>query len=554
MNSSTPFTPATSLSHAPATSLSHTPATSPSLPVFLPQAPKSDQREGNSGQNCPNLSVETRSILLGRALAQRSEPHHPIVALWLESARPSLESDRLVSPTLVEHLRAIVAVEQTKSTVIDLETKRWCEMTAAAMQWIADRTTHWPTPLRETALLKPLIPCYLATSQSSRLQTADYKTTCGHANTLLSELMTIIEIEKSLSHCGFNEWFTDRKRISQDPIDSMHQSFQIQLSDVTIAMCTRITQRTDRKISALLRSMHAVGTIQEFMHRGWWSIASQWCSGQTAMTPPPELKIGLVPWDRLRTHWHQLLQILKDSSASSTPAAHANTTSLLDRESSADPSSNASLSQSLTIPSQSDTSHSESAQHEYFGRDASLRQTPVGKLDHPADSRLVEIRTANDPLLQENLERLLDDCRMNQGILSIVVVRLHVDKGAGLPNTNGEIHHWQSEYIRVLDPLTEPLSISGFLSENGDLAIVIQDIERSEIVQIVRDGFAEMNKNMVAIRSLAANRPTPFVAGISSVSGPSRSFAISQLIDAAWRCLDGAIVQGAGSVKSLEVF
>lgn len=550
MNSSTPFSPATS----PLIS----PTTSPSLPLFSPHAPKSDQGKVNDEQNSPSLSIETRSILLGRALAQRSEPQHPIVELWLASGRQSLESERNVSSTVVEHLRAIVDGNQPNANVVDLDVKRWCEVTAAGMQWISDRTTHWPTPLRETAMLKPLIPCYLATSQSSRLQAVDYKTACGYANTLLSELMTVVEIEKSLSHCGFNEWFTDRKRISQDPIDSMRQSFQIQLSDVTVAMCTRITQRTDRKISTLLRSIHAVGAIQEFMHRGWWSIALQWCSGQTAMTPPPELKIGLVPWDRLRAHWNQLLQLLKDPLALPTTGALMNTamdTAIQSEQgSSADHSDNEEPLQSPSIPSVGGVSHIEAAQGEVSRRDASLLQTAVGKLDHQNDSRLVEIRTANDPLLQENLERLLDDCRMNQGILSIVVVRLHVDKGVGLPNTNGELHRWQSEYIRILDPLTEPLSISGFLSENGDLALVIQDIERSEIVQIVRDGFTEMNQNMVASRSLAANRPTPFVAGISTVSGPSRSFAISQLIDAAWRCLDGAIVQGAGSVKSLEVF
>jgi hypothetical protein len=484
------------------------------------------------------------------------------VALWLENGRQSVESDRVATSALVEHLRAIVASEQSNSAVSDLDIKRWCDVTAATMHWIADRTTYWPSPLRETALLKPLIPCYLATSQSSSLQVADCKTACGHTTTLLSELMTIVEIEKSLSHCGFNEWFTDRKRISQDPIDSLRQSFQIQLSDVTVAMCTRITQRADRKISALLRSIHAVGTIQEFMHRGWWSIALQWCSGQIAMTPPPELKIGLVPWDRLRTHWNQLLQVLNDPSASSTltatptatPTAFVNTTDQLDREHSADRSSIENDSPSPSTPSHGDATHGVVTTGEVFKSVTPQKQTTPEQLDRQKDSRLVEIRTAKDPLLQENLERLLDDCRMNQGILSVVVIRMHVDKGAGLPNTTGELHRWQSEYIRVLDPLMEPLSISGFLSENGDLALVIQDIERSEIVQIVRDGFAEMNQNMVASRTLAANRPTPFVAGISTVSGPSRSFAISQLIDSAWRCLDGAIVQGAGSVKSLEVF
>jgi len=528
MNSSTPFSSATSSAN----------------PVFVPHAPNTAPNAANTEENGPNVSIETRSILLGRALAQRSEPQHPIVALWLERGHQSIESDRKVPSVLLDHLRALVASDPSSLTASELDMKRWCDGTATALQWLSDRTTHWPNPLREIALLKTLIPCYLANSQSSPLQSSYFKTACGHTNTLLSELMTIVEIEKSLSHCGFTEWLTDRKRISQEPIESLRHSFQIQLSDVAIAMCTRITQRSDRKISALLRSIHAVGTIQEYMHRGWWSIALQWCNGQTAMTPPPELKIGLVPWDRLRAHWNELLRILKDPSAPLTLTAIEQPTHQLDQETSGDRSPIEIDSQQSSIPRHGSASNGS----------ASCGKTPVAHHDRPQDARLVEIRAANDPLLQENLERLLDDCRMNQGILSVVVIRMHVDKGAGLPNTTGELQRWQSEYIRVLDPLTDPQSISGFLSENGDLALVIQDIERSEIVQIVRDGFAEMNQNMVASRSLAANRPTPFVAGISTVSGPSRSFVISQLIDAAWRCLDGAIVQGAGSVKSLEVF
>ncbi|MBM3964559.1 MAG: hypothetical protein FJ308_05750 [Planctomycetes bacterium] len=548
MNSSTPSFLSTSQASA---------STSPSTPVLFPHVPKTGQHEANSEQNSRDLSIETRSILLGRALAQRSDPQHPIVSLWLESARQSLVVDRIVPPTLVEHIREIV-FGGADVPGADRDVLRWCETSAMAMQWIADRTTHWPSPLRETALLKPLIPGYLATSQSSGLQTVHDKTACGHTNTLLSELMTIVEIEKSLSHCGFNEWFTDCKRFSQDPIDSMRQSFQIQLSDVTVAMCTRITQRADRKISALLRSIHAAGTIQEFMHRGWWSIALQWCSGQTAMTPPPELKIGLVPWDRLRAHWNQLLHLLDVPLHSSTCSELLNATTSdpvpLDPEPSNHRPGTKNALQLPTTPSCGDMVHDEVSHDEDSRRDTPPQQSSLVNLQHHKDSRLVEMRSANDPLLQENLGRLLDDCRMKQGILSIVVVRLHIDKGAGLPNPTGELHRWQSEYIRVLEPLTGPPSISGFLSENGDLALVIQDIERSEIVQIVRDGFAELNQSMVASRSLATKRPTPFVAGISTVSGPSRSFAITQLIDAAWRCLDGAIAQGGGSVKSLEVF
>jgi hypothetical protein len=38
------------------------------------------------------------------------------------------------------------------------------------------------------------------------------------------------------------------------------------------------------------------------------------------------------------------------------------------------------------------------------------------------------------------------------------------------------------------------------------------------------------------------------------VNAPSRSFQLDQLIEAAWRCRDGAAIQGANAVKTIEVY
>jgi hypothetical protein len=46
----------------------------------------------------------------------------------------------------------------------------------------------------------------------------------------------------------------------------------------------------------------------------------------------------------------------------------------------------------------------------------------------------------------------------------------------------------------------------------------------------------------------------PLVAGVAMVNGPSRAFAIEQLIEGAWRCLDGASIQGTHAVKTIEVY
>jgi len=168
-------------------------------------------------------------------------------------------------------------------------------------------------------------------------------------------------------------------------------------------------------------------------------------------------------------------------------------------------------------------------------------------------SKLVEIRTAQDPLLGNNLDQMLQQCRRDQGTLTIVVIRMLGDRSAEQPSVPS-MRWWQSHFIDQMNQLNESECPRGFVTEAGDLALVYQDVDRTELAQEVRDVFSEMNASMAEAMSLAADRPAPLIAGIASVNAPSRSFRIDQLIDSAWRCLEGATVQGPGSVKSIEVF
>ena len=99
----------------------------------------------------------------------------------------------------------------------------------------------------------------------------------------------------------------------------------------------------------------------------------------------------------------------------------------------------------------------------------------------------------------------------------------------------------------------EATNVRGFLSDEGELTLVFQDIDRSELTQWIRDAFSKFNE-VNPDSTLATPAAQPLVAGVAMVNAPSRSFKIDQLIQAAWRCLDGASTQGAGTVKTIEVY
>ncbi len=104
-----------------------------------------------------------------------------------------------------------------------------------------------------------------------------------------------------------------------------------------------------------------------------------------------------------------------------------------------------------------------------------------------------------------------------------------------------------------MDAHGEANNVRGFISDDSELTWVFHDVERAELSQWIRDSFAKFN-NADAESTLVTHTAQPLVAGVALVNAPLKSFKIAQLIEAAWRCLDEATNQGAGAVKTIEVY
>lgn len=167
--------------------------------------------------------------------------------------------------------------------------------------------------------------------------------------------------------------------------------------------------------------------------------------------------------------------------------------------------------------------------------------------------RFVELRSFSDNTYAACLNRLLDNVRSEQGTLTLVTLRYLGDISSH-PSATEAIAWWQTEYLQSLEFAIHAAAPEGFVRDSSELGLFFRDSDRTEMSQMVRDALANMQRTLVNQGVVEDGLPVPMIAGIASVDGPARSFRISQLLDAADRCLANAASQGPGTVKSIEVF
>jgi uncharacterized protein YutE (UPF0331/DUF86 family) len=169
-----------------------------------------------------------------------------------------------------------------------------------------------------------------------------------------------------------------------------------------------------------------------------------------------------------------------------------------------------------------------------------------------SDDRLIEIECCEDPKLTDSLETFLQQVRQEQSSLSLVVVK-RLNRPSDSETANTTIDHWQSLFLDCLISESETRELKAFTTVRGELVLVYTDIDRTDLSFWIRESFAKMNAASERW-SMTQTDAEPIVAGIAMANGPSRSFRINQLIDGAWRCMEGAEIQGIHAVKTIQVY
>ena len=353
-------------------------------------------------------------------------------------------------------------------------------------------------------LLRPLIPIYLSAGQGK------LGTGLGDTLSLFRSTLAVAELNRLVDSSDLTEWFTSLS-CQDDPLAHLESVFNISTGRFAKRFWHSAFQSQNEGITMSKRAIEtlAIDVSKDKRAEGWWSLACQISDQNQKIRVPSELAVGLVDWNRLLDHWHRL---------------------------------EVALAGGLAFDKREGLDHKEPSQ---LKENAVIRK--VTKLD---DRRFVEIRSVNDPELSSNLEKLLTQARSNQTELTLLVVKC-LEAKQQAPST--AIQTWQSKFIHCIDAFGSTANARGFVSDEGDLSLVYEDVQRSEVAHWIRESFSKL-KETDQDAQLAVASAVPLVAGVASVIAPSRSFKIEQLIQSALRCLDGASKQGAGAVKTIEVY
>jgi hypothetical protein len=404
---------------------------------------------------------------------------------------------------------------------------------ARSLRWIHRFQTDSDDLFLRRVLLKSLMPMYVAAGHG-RVGSSLQETL-----SLLQSACTLFELDRIASDDDLSNWLRNGNPTA-DPHQSIAKSFRVSLDLVSNGMWNTLRRKYHPSLNNN-NSAHAPASPKH--HSAWWSLACQLSNHKSQIAIPAEIGAGVIAWDKLLDHWQQVLDAI--SVEESTADAHNQ--------------SSGPTGQMASTASESEqtTSNNRNAPRlpEADGDDKLTRTSPPPaptKFDFANDHRFVEIRSSKDPQLSTLLDQLLMQSRNDQGLLSLIVVKKLGSESNGKPGTS-DIQNWQSNFIRHMDARGESSNVRGFISDEGELSLVFQDVERSELAQWVRDSFARISQ-IGDNSQLATQVAQPLVAGVATVHAPSRSFRIEQLIQAAWRCLDGATNQGAGAVKTIEVF
>jgi hypothetical protein len=237
------------------------------------------------------------------------------------------------------------------------------------------------------------------------------------------------------------------------------------------------------------------------------------------------------------------------------------------------------MSLDFHLESASDDTSEEFGDEEVIERDAAEladefhveqqpRSAPVTVDSRPLSATHPAIEGYFDSLadngLRDYLESLLGEARNLEIPLNLVIIReLKRNEPASSKNSSSKAKSSARVWLeRVCDGLDEPHEDSEFYKlvsiASGELIYIQGGGDRLKLMPMIRlilDQTATLFANeVVSVDGELEAVPNGLVAGLASVGRANKSFRSLTLLQASLRCLEAAKRQGAGAIKSIEVF
>ncbi len=475
-------------------------------------------------------TVELRSELVARLAARMNEMPSEVVRQLLSphaSRLPDTPTDRLV-PLVGELVKAASTNEPRDSRLTEERELTLSTSLSVALRWMYCMEPYLGSPMSLKLILKSLMPLYLSAGQG-RVGTSFVETF-----SLIRVTCMIPELDRLTNGNELTLWLAEHSGSNTDPFESIPKSFRVGLALMANTFWSEVAAKSHEGGSQPKKLVDCTN-LTEAKHKAWWSLAGQLCNQRAQITIPADLSVGVIAWERLLDHWQRIARTLSAEDSETSDSIFNSTSNKTQDDDKGEPYKKS------TAPSIAGNSHSNTKSIE-----AENEMDSKLAMDH----RFIEIRSARDPQLSSNLDQLLQATRKDQGILSFMVVK---KLGAEVAPISVALQNWQSSFIEYMDSHGEAANVRGFISDEGELTLVFQDVDRAELAQWIRESFAKFNTANTD-GSIATPSAQPLVAGVAMVNAPSRSFKIDQLIQAAWRCIEGASTQGAGAIKTIEVY
>jgi len=460
--------------------------------------------------------IDFRSVMIGRLAARMSEvPRNVVRHLLLPHIPAEYDQNTSKVAGLIGELIAASSKNEPLAHQSSSESDQSISYSVAvSLRWLFEMEKDFGDSLRSRLVLKTLMPLYLAAGQGRR------STSTRDTLTMIRTACMLPELNRLTSDGDLSTWVREHVPANTDPIESILKSFQVDLALMADSFWRQATSKNFGTSVASVRGFEA-SVLSADKHRSWWSLAGQLCAQRAQINVPADLAVGVIAWEKLLDHWQRLSRTIIGQTDDSN------------------------IAEKSLASGPADSSQIDTTRKQVSGETKNLEENRIAN-----DHRFVEIRSGRDPQLSSNLDQILQHCKNEQGTMALIVTKRLANDGE---NHGQGFENWQSRFIELMDAHGEATNVRGFISGDGELSLVFQGVDRAELGQWIRDSFAKINLANED-SSVATAVALPLVAGVAMVNAPSRSFKIDQLIQSAWRCLDGASKQGAGAVKTIEVY
>ncbi|MFN7876683.1 MAG: hypothetical protein ACK5YR_13090 [Pirellula sp.] len=493
--------------------------TTTQIASFSAAAPKIAKPSGSSAgilvKTCPvqDNDVESRSDLFARILSRQLPLDESVYHAFKNPISTELSDDAFLDivPLLSEIINPPFLDQITGAN------KRF-ELHAKFLRGLAFCLSHLrlqsessrPTII-DSLMLYSLMPIYLASTRDKIVPAVE-----STLNKLRHSVCVVGWLKVMDSDAGYL-WLEEQFNSGLLLESAIEQNLQISIPRITSQYWS------DNQC------MSQVGETD----KGLWELACQLIRGDSQIQIPNAMSLGVVSWEKIPQHFNSLKQALD-----SIEHCHSNCSAEI-----IGPVEG--CCSETTLPD-AIKSASTKVENNSVDQKDKASMPPAFTVPVSKDRRLVEIRSCSDPQLRKVLDQLLQMSREEQTMLTIVVVsRLCVE--------TEKTGNWFSPMVDQISEESEAEDLKGFVTDAGELALMFFDVDRSDVAYWLRESFSKL-QSRGASSSIHSEASEQFIAGVAMVNAPSRSFELDQLIEAAWRCRDGAAIQGANAVKTIEVY